>query len=337
MWLVSRRLLHWAGALALLGVAYFAWTVLRPRACSCVDFDVTVRAFERLRGVDWAALDREAVREMWPGAPELPCAPVEDDPLAAIGRAIDQCADTCGSCGGVIFDDTPGQRLPPTIPVPGLRAVVVTLGRGSDVEILGEMTRLLDALGAKDPFAARGHGWSPRESESGYWNKVWWRSPSGTYRLTANIAPSEDTWAHFSGVGWRGWLDVEQRAVAVAAEEWPLDSGDSVQVLRADLYEEPPRRSYRFTYLSQCIPQTDACLAGEIRGFWPRLRERAEEQDATGIFLQAHTGFWFGSTGGLFGLEPNPEAAEGWEGFPDDRPCAEPVDPPQDCPPPGGS
>jgi hypothetical protein len=216
----------------------------------------------------------------------------------------------------VVFGDTAG-HVPPSIVAPGLRAVVVILGRESDEAILAEMRRLLDLLSPGEPLATRGDGWSPRSYSVVYGNRVWWRSKHGTYRLTAQVMASGDTWSHFRGVGWQGVLDVEQRAEVAPDPEWSLEGGRAVPVVGESLYDdEPPDRTFHFSYLSECLPQTDECLAEEIRELWPQLRERAEAERATKIFLRADNGFWFGKAGDLFSLEPSPDAEEGWEGFP---------------------
>jgi hypothetical protein len=310
---MTRRLV-WAGVALLILASGSVWYVVRIRHCACVGMKPTLRALERLSEEDWATLDAESLEQLWPGAPKLPCDPPAESGIAAISASIGRCCNSCGTCGG----PWPATALPYSSNEEGLEAVGLILCRRTAEGLLGEMERVVDAIipATADP-GHKGDGWVPAEDRITYSNLYYWSSRENTFMLRAWSAwADQGTWALLRGVEWFGTVDLWRRGPVEATESWPLDTGGSVQVLQIRVRDDPPDRDLWFSYLTQCLPNTDACLREEMGPIWPPLRERAEREGATVVYLKASDGFWGGAT---YTVQRDASADDGWEDLPWER------------------
>jgi hypothetical protein len=274
----SRRQSEAAGLLAglltvgLIGTAIAA----RSRYCGCVQIMSTVSALHRLSHDNWRTIDQTALTRMWPGVATVPCAPVAESGIAAFSAAIERCCSTCGTCGAPIFVNSDDGAAA------GLRAVGVMLCRDTSEQALHDLRRLVEAAVPERPDAIREeHRWVPPVAADSSTNAYRWRSGDQTFIVEARAVRASGEW-------WLGLFELTRCRTVEAIEEWTLDDGSVIRVLRSEV-EALPGDEIRlwFEYLSVCLMSDHECLDAESARLWPRVKALAEGHGASKVFVGA--------------------------------------------------
>lgn len=274
-WLRKHRAAVFVACL-LAAAAVMGWVIWSRHYCACLDAKATVGAIQALSQADWREMDRAAVAKAWPGVPTLPCEQTSASGLEALVAGIGRCCRTCGMCGGPYFveDGSPSGK--------GLRAVGVTLCRWSAAKTLGELRTLVEAAVPPNPEATyeRG-GWSAAPGTELIVHSFRWRSRGDTFILEATA---------YGDVGrWIGQFDLTRCHPISAEEEWRLEDGSVLPVLRSEVKDDQAagRRELWLSYLSRCLPRDSACRDAEAQEVWPRVRAVAERQGVSVVFMSA--------------------------------------------------
>ncbi len=274
----SRRHAEAAGVLAgLVTVGLIAAGIAaRSRYCGCVQIMSTVSALHRLSYDNWRTIDQTALTRMWPEVATAPCGPAVESGIAAFSAAFERCCSACGTCGGPVFvnsdDGAPA----------GLRAVGVMLCRDTSEQALHDLRRLVEAAVPKRPDAIREeHRWVPPVAAESSTNAYRWRSGDQTFILEARAVRG-------TGERWLGLFELTRCRTVEAIEEWTLDDGSVIRVLRSEV-EALPGDKVRlwFEYLSACLMSDHECLNTESARLWPRVKALAERHRASEVFLGA--------------------------------------------------
>jgi hypothetical protein len=293
---MGRRWLLSVATLTSAAAALAGWFAFRYWYCGWVNFKSTVAAMRTISRATWRDLDERAVSSAWPGAGARACE-FDGTGLQALSAATTRCCATCGTYGAPVFARDE-ERAPAT-----LRAISVMLCRRSSQQALRDLRRLVDATVPSQRDATyEQYAWSPPATAESVRNGYRWHSGGEAFLLQA--------FAYGSGRRWVATFDLVKCREVKPSEVWRLDDGSTVSVLRAEVVQDgaDDRRELWVSYLTDCPLLVSACLRTETQRFWPRLRERAEKENASVVFLSSED-CSFGSTT----VSPDRNADGTWE------------------------
>lgn len=91
-----------------------------------------------------------------------------------------------------------------------------------------------------------------------------------------------------TGERWLGLFELTRCRTVEAIEEWTLDDGSVIRVLRSEVEAHPGDEvRFWFEYLSACLMSDHECLAAESARLWPRVEALVERHRASKVFVGA--------------------------------------------------